>query len=235
MTDKLVCAFTAVCEEDAHWLPQYLAEAERLSMPFVMLFDRCSVSTQHLVAGHPLCVDAAFRDESAGEFVETCKQHALDAVKRLGYAWAMAWDVDETFARAAPDRIDQACRLNIDTVDCIDVRWVNLWGDDRHVRVDGPFGSGHRTKFYNLLRSQYTFLSPTVNGPTSDKRARAMVVRRHDIVCVHHGNMLREWRASKKERWDRIYTAAAGRQPYGFWDYMCDEETYPPVVAEWEG
>lgn len=233
MNDRTVCAFTAVCEEDAGWLRQYLVEVERLGVPFVMLFDRCSLDTQRIVQRHPLVVDAVFRDHFAGEFDETCKQPALDAVKRLGYRWAMAWDVDETFASDATERIREACALD---ADCVDVRWVNLWGDPGHVRVDGPFQSGHRTKLLNVAANDFRWLSPCVNGPTSvTKRYRAVTKRFHELTCVHWGNMTREMRLAKKERWDRIYTKAGGRQPYGFWDYMCDEETYPPVVAEWEG
>jgi hypothetical protein len=79
-----VCAFTAVCEEDACWLPAYFAEAERLSLPFAMLLDRCSEATAELVRSHPLCVGTAARSERDGEFTEDCKQAAFDIAVASG-------------------------------------------------------------------------------------------------------------------------------------------------------
>jgi hypothetical protein len=236
VNDKRVCAYTAVCEEDLHWLDGYLKEAERLSMPFVILFDRCPRGTVAPVAKHPLCVGGCARFDS--EFDEQAKQPLLDMITRIGFEWAMAWDVDETYSSNAPDLLPTILSFK---TDCVDVRWLNLWGDTGHVRVDGPFQSGHRTKFYRVRESpngtvanHFRFMSPVVNGPTSYKGSSALKTVFHEFVCLHHGNLTKEMRAAKKERWDRIYTAAAGKQPYGFWEYMCDEEAYPPRVVTLE-
>lgn len=227
---RSVCAFTSVCEEDRCWLPQYVAEAERLRLPFVMLFDRCSPATIDLAAGHPLCVRWLLRTQRDGEFDERCKQPAFDVVVRLGYQWAMAWDVDETYEADAPRKIAEITELKADWVD---VRWLNLWEDVHHVRTDGPFQSGHRMKFYNLQDGRtWQFDQPCVNGAKLKSVNWVGVEAKHDLVCLHHGMMTRELRELHKERWDRIYnTATRGDgNPYGFWNYALDEATYPPTV-----
>jgi hypothetical protein len=228
-----VCAFTSVCEEDACWLPQYLREAERLAMPFAMLLDRCSEATAELVRSHPLCVGVARRD-AAGEFTEDCKQAAFDIAVASGATWAMAWDVDETYERDARRKIDDIAAMDVDYVD---VRWVNLWGDERHVRVDGAFGGGHRVKFYHLRRRRWRFTHTITNGPKMVDRRGEVVsggererAAKYDLVCLHHGMCTPELRRMHKDRWDRIYTAAVGNNPLGFWNYAIETEASAVLV-----
>lgn len=228
-----VCAFTSVCEEDAFWLPQYLREAARLGVPFAIHFDRCGRAVKDLAVSHRLCVGATCQDDPAVEFDETAKQAVFDLTTRVGASWALAWDVDETFALDAPARLAEALALD---ADLIDVRWLNFWGDARHVRVDGPFGGGHRAKLYRLGGNRWRFLQRTVNGAylvdgTGRPRLGCREARYHELVCLHHGMMTRGLREQHKARWDRIYGRAAGRNPYGFWNYALDEKNYPPVVV----
>lgn len=231
----MICAFTSICKEDVCWLPQYLAEADRLLMPFVMHFDRCRDVLQ-IVKEHPLFMAATFKD--SGEFEEWDKQAPFDEIVSRGFKWAMAWDVDETYERDARSKLDEITSLDVDYVD---VRWVNLWGDAGHIRTDGPFHpqSGHRVKFYNLNRQRWRFTHKITNGPkVVDDRGEPLDgypnptkarEHRHDLTCLHHGMMTPELRALHKERWDRIYTAAVGANPYGFWAYACDE-TITPII-----
>ena len=233
MTDNPnVCAFTSICEEDACWIPQYLAEAERLELPFVVLLDRCSGigKIYDSLVNHRLCVDWDERLPSDGEFTEQAKQTILDRVVKLKYDWAMAWDIDETYVFK-----DLSFLPSFESYHHVNIRWLNLWDDIRHIRVDAMFGCGHRDKFYNLRVGQWKYLSPVVNGPNLHQNGvavgrRANELKRHDLVCLHHGMMTRELRQQHKDRWDRIYTKAVGKNPYGFWSYALDEETYPATV-----
>lgn len=233
-----ICAYTAVCEEDSCWLDQYLAEAERLAMPFAMLLDRCSARTKERVRGHRLCIGTTEQNDPAAEFEEWFKQGPFDLVADSfeGYRWAMAWDVDETYEREAPRKLSEIVALDVDYVD---ITWTNLWGNSRHVRTDGPFGSGHRVKFYNLRRHCWMFTHKITNGPKAvDARGKPLDMlspvkhreHRSDLVCLHWGMMTEELRALHKSRWDRIYTAAVGDNPYGFWRYATDETITPTIV-----
>lgn len=219
-----ICAFTSICDEDACWIPQYLAEAERLGLPFCINLDRCSMPTRRALTRHPLCIGIAVQDDPAVEFEERHKQRALDVVAARGTDWALAWDIDETFEADAPAKLR---RLDPD-LDCLDVRWLNLWGDRDHIRVDGAFGEGHRVKLLNLTGGRrWVFDHPITNGPKLV--GREAVVTRFDLVTLHHGMMTPELRRLHKDRWDRIYTTAVGANPYGMWADACDE-TITPVL-----
>lgn len=221
------CAFTSVCEEDAVWIPQYLEEVDRLGIDFAVHFDRCSGPTKASMESHPRCVGSTKQDDPSIEFDETHKQKVFDLVAGERYKWAMAWDVDETYARNAPGILRE---LVASDYQLIDIKWVNLWGDPKHIRVDGAFAAGHRVKFYNLSTGQFLFNHPTVNGGKL-VGGHCETTRRHDFVCLHWGMMTEEIRVQHKERWDRIYTKAVGANPYGFWNYALSPD-YPPTVVE---
>lgn len=233
---KDVCAVTSICEEDACWIDQYLAEVKRLDVSFVVNFDRCTALTKRKLGGHPNFAGSLSQDDPAIEFDETHKQGILDFAKQIGFAWALAWDIDETWAKNAPGHFDTAINAGADYVNC---KWVNTWNSAGLIRTDGPFSSGHRDKLYSLRAGRWIYTNRVVNGPKLHLPNRQRKIpmagnelKYRDLVCIHWGMMTRELREQHKARWDRIYSAAVGNNPYGFWQYALDEETYPPVTAE---
>lgn len=223
-----VCAFTSLVGEDAHWLPQYLAEAERLRMPFVMHFDRCSRATKDAARGSPFCVGSTEQNNPAIEFTEQHKQRAFDKVADHRFDWAMAWDADEVYERDAPEKL---AALEHADADCLDTRWLNLWGDAQHVRVDGKWAEGHRVKLYNLQGGRrWHFDHPITNG--AKLVGRVALTAKLDLVCLHHGLKTHELRVQHKERWDRIYSKAlrGDPNPYKAWDYALDPSITPIVI-----
>lgn len=228
---KAFCAFTSICNEDAAWLPTYLAEAERLGMPFVMHFDRCDKQWKDFARARTGLMVGETWNDRGGVFSEKDKQGAFDEVVRLDYRWAMAWDVDEAFEIAAPEKL---VAIADSPYDQLVIPWVNLWGDEKHVRVDGPFAEGRRVKFYRVDRGlSWVFDHAVTNGPRP-RHGREPFTGHADLVCLYRGMMTRDLREQKKERWDRTYGHHLRGDPnsYGFWDYALDEEKYPPVVRE---
>ncbi len=217
-----VAAFTSVCEEDITHVPIYLAEAERLQMPFVMLFDRCSDATKRVMSSHPLCMHTFSQDKQV-EFRETIKQPMIDWIRAHNYQWAMAWDIDETHGKKAPDQLDYVLKLY---ADIITVPWKNLWMDREHLRTDGSFGGGHRERFFNVARGRFKFKSDTQNSPYAMTKD-PVLVRDDRFVILHWGMMTPELCLMHKKRWDRIYGKAGGN-PYGFWNYAVE---HPPTVT----
>lgn len=215
-------------------MPRYLEEAARLHMPFVMHFDRCDMNDSmiFLARSNYLSKGYTFQPSAHIEFDERHKQQPLDLVRSLGYGWAMAWDIDEIYEREAPAKIYDILRLDADYVDII---WLNLWNDLQHIRIDGPFGTGHRVKFLNL-RKNWAYYHPVINGPRivanpPGKNPATERSWRSDLVCLHLGMMTQDLRLIHKTRWDRIYTKSVGANPYGFWNYALDPN-YPPIVVE---
>lgn len=215
-----ICVYTSICEEDATWIGQFLQEMERLQLPHVIHFDRCSPQTKQIFAGSPLFVGHTSQDDPLIEFNERHKQAPFNEVVRLGFDWAFAMDVDETFEREAGPKLTAIQGLDCDYVD---TPWVNLWGSLEFIRTDGPFSGGHRVKAYNLKSGlRWEFYCSTVNGARGLGAFEPREMK-SDLVCLHWGMMTKELREMHRRRWDRIYTKASGRNPYGFWNYACDE------------
>ena len=223
-----VCAYTSVCEEDRTWIPQYLAEVERIGVWFCIHLDRCRPETKKYLVDHPACRGYTESRSDCKEFSESHKQGAMDLAARSGADWAMAWDIDETWE---PEFRDKIRLLDSSSMDYVKCPWLNLWGDVEHVRVDGPFEGGYRVKFYNLKKGFiYKFTHHVINGP---KCVNSSLTECTDlpIICIHHGMMTHELRVQHKERWDRIYTSWVGSNPYGIWNYSLSYEDYPPSVC----
>lgn len=226
-----VIAFSSVCEEDVHrWIPQYLAEAERLGIGFVMHFDRCSFDSIKWITSHHLCQRFTVQPYTSIEFTEQHKQGIFDKLAECDADWGMAWDVDETWEKHAPEKLRTELHPMINSVDCIDCPHMNLWDSPDRIRIDGPLLYSHRIKFYNLRRiPKWRFDHPITNG-CKPLDGRAAVISSWNLACLHWGNMLPEDRFKKKDRWDRIYTKAVGANPYGFWDYVCNPSIEPICV-----
>lgn len=224
-----VAAFTAVCQADARWIPQYLAETERLDIPFVMLFDRCSDDLINSTMDHVNCIGSYTQSDPKFEFIEMLKQPLLDRICELGYDWAMAWDIDETYERDAPTKLELLDLDEYGYYDILDTPWKNLWDSPTQIRVDGSFSEGHRVKFYNLQKERrYHFDSPITNG--AKLIGRDMDLAKFNLVCLHWGMMTHDLRVEHKERWDRIYSKAVGKNPYGFWKDALDPTITPTLI-----
>lgn len=235
-----ICAYTCICEEDACWVDQYLQEAERLNLPFCILFDRCPDKLKRPFVAHPLCNGFAWQDDLTIEFTEQTKQKVFDLVASSGFYWAMAWDIDEVYDRDAPAKLQELSKQRGSEYAYGYVNWVNCWETPDQIRIDGPFAGARRVKFYNLEEYSWLFDHKITNGakacplgskkpfePTFQKRVSRFYT---DLVCLHQGLMTHDLRVQHKARWDRIYTAAVGNNPYGFWDYCLQYEEYPPKI-----
>lgn len=205
--------YTAICEEDKEWIPQYLKEVERLDVPFVIHFDKCFFPE---LAEHKNCV--GFTKKEEGEFSERDKQGVFDLLKSKGFEWGCAWDIDETWDKNFTEKLALVENSGAEYIDC---PWVNLWESDDMVRRDGAFGGGHRAKFYKLNR-EWIFTHPITNG-AKHRGGEEPIQAKVPIVCIHHGLKTKALRKLHKDRWDRIYTHHVGNNPYGFWAFALDE------------
>jgi len=235
----MITAYTSICEEDAYWIPQYLAEIERLCIPFAIHFDRCTVETKRKLEHHRYCIGKTEQNLPMKWFNEMHKQGIFDTVQKSGVSWAVAWDIDETWEKDAPAKLRLVEQSTADYITC---KWVNLWNDPQHIRIDGSFGQGHRVKFYNLRSGRWYFDNAITNGAKLlDAKGEVIVeeftgqkikLERLDLVCLHWGMMTLQLRIEHKDRWDRIYGRAVGTNPYGFWDMALNEVDYPPKIEE---
>lgn len=225
---KRLAVYLTTCEEDSCWADQYLAEIDRLDLPFAVHFDRCSQATVGRFISHPRCLGHTRQDDPKVDYTERDKQGSFDIVAAAGFQWALQLDSDETLERQAPVKLWQTLDDYHDA-DCIGLRYVSLWETPQQIRVDGPFSSGYHVKLYHLQGRGWTFRQPTVNGAYINSPHYKEV--KAPLVCLNWGAMTHELRIQHKSRWDRIYTRLAGKNPYGFWDYSLRYEEFPPQVA----
>lgn len=232
-------AFVEVCQEDAWLIPQFVHEVERMDMPFAMHFDKCSDELKDRLRKHPLCVGSVHFDSPGVEYTEKHKQAVFDLLNyQHRWDWLVQWNIDEIWEKDAPAKLKQAAKKH-KAADYLLVQWVNCWGDLDHIRVDTLFASAKRVKLYNVQGNRrWGFDHPITHGcklidDKTGPRAKTEIKGEHsEVVCLHTGLMTRELRELHKARWDRIYTAAVGNNPLGFWDYCLNETEYPPTVVE---
>ena len=231
-----VAAMVQICEEDARWASQFMEEVTRLDIPFAMHFDRCSDGLKDRIRRHPLCVGSVTQDDPSLEFTERHKQAVFDLLStQQRWQWLLQWDIDEIWERDAPEKIAKLAKRKEE--DNLLVQWVNCWGDRAHIRVDTVFAAAPRLKFYNVGGNRRWWFDHAItygcklNDDKTGMRSKESVKSAHSgIVCLHTGLMTRELREHHKTRWDRIYSAAVGANPYHFWEYCLMEDEYPPTV-----
>lgn len=240
MNSKRIAAYLTICSQDAWLARQWLAETERLGIDFAVHFDRCSPETKRHFTYNACCTGYTSNDNPEVEYTEHDKQRCFNILVENGYEWALQLDADETLEKDAVTKLPRVLESQEAAgADCVGLRYVSLWDDLEHIRVDGPFASGYHVKLYNLKGGRkWKFAEPTVNGAylmdvsgQYKKKKGAVTETRCDLVCINHGTMTHELRVQHKQRWDAIYTRLVGNQPYQFWNYSLDYEAYPPVVV----
>lgn len=239
---KVMGAYTPICEEDAGYIDQYLSEVERLDVPFALYLDRCSPKTKRKITGHRLCLGSVANNDPGKEFSEKDRQGPFDLIAAAGLRWAVSWDMDETYEKAAPEKL--AGYLAGSDAACLAVNVVTLWGDAEHIRTDI---GGPQPKIYDVSKFTWKFLSGVTNGPRAVTPTpihprgwqyedclplEQVPVVSIPVVCLHWGLITRELRLFHKARWDRIYSnpGTGGGNPYQSWNMALDEAGYPPVV-----
>ncbi len=214
---------------DERHFDRFEAELERLQYPFAVNFDHCSSSTVKRFKRHPLCCGSYRNDNPDEYFDESHRQQALEVLLDHGFEWMLQLDVDETLEKEAPRKIAEYLTLG---ADIIHARVLDLWLDDKHYRVDGPFKYSGREKLFNLqVDSGIHYYHPTVHAPKIKPRGReAVLIKRPDFRVLHWGLMTPEDIEFHCKRWDEIYTRKVGANPYGSYIYFRDPNTVVQVA-----
>lgn len=235
-----IATVTPICEEDARWADQYLAEVERLDAHCIMFFDRCSQATVDRFTRSKSYADGYWQRDPKRGYRESDRQVPMDTAVKLGYDLSVMLDMDETLERDAPEKL-----RNLPDGDRWTVNWLNLWGDKDYVRVDkaGRGGNPWRVKIHRLQCGvEWYWKGPLVVDPycqrTRPRPGKSMQLGGDvdvpsvdsGITCLHWGLMTRELREMHAARWDRVYGELTGKNPYSFWHDLLDEVRYPPTV-----
>lgn len=129
--------------------------------------------------------------------------------------------------KEAYEKIPGTGWLREDEADVVDCLVLDLWGDDKHYRVDGTFAGSHREKFFNLKCGTLAYYHPTIHAPKVKPTGREAIVVRFPMYVLHWGIMNMDDVKFHTDRWNRIYTKKVGANPYGFYPYLNDPNTVP--------
>lgn len=228
MTDKKVGILFSVCDGDERHFKRFITELERLGFFYAVNFDHCSKKTKRLFQQNFLFLDGYENDDPESHFNEMHRQPALTILQREGFDWALSMDVDETLEKFALEKVQEIMQMDVDLVDC---QLLDLWGDERHYRIDYTFARSHREKFFNLnsgrTNDQLRYYHPTSHAPKFYLDREAKVVKFHPLYVIHWGIMDQADAEFHTKRWDDIYNKAVGGNPYGFYPYINDPTTVP--------
>ena len=225
-----------VCDGDERHFDRFLAELTRLGFPFAVHFDHCSAETKRRFKEHPLFLEGHEDDDPNSFFGEDSRQSALDILVKHGFAWMLSFDVDETLEKNAPEKIRKLLDADAGGYDVIEFPLLDLWGDARHYRVDGPFQQSHREKMFRLGIGRWRYTHATIHAPMCTPLHKEHEVRviQPDIFVMHWGIMNMEDVRFHTERWNRVYEKKIGKNPYGFYPYMNDPVGNPPDIREFD-
>ena len=225
-----------VCDGDAKHFDRFTGDLTRLGYPFAVHFDHCSDETKRRLKEHPLFLEGHEDDDPNSFFGEDSRQSALDILAKHRFAWMLSFDVDETLEKNAPEKIRKILEEDAGGADVVEFPLLDLWGDERHYRVDGPFRSSHREKMFRLSIGRWNYTHATIHAPKCTPRDKDHEVRviKPDIFVLHWGIMNMDDVRFHTERWNRVYTKKVGNNPYGFYPYMNDPENNPPDIREFD-
>lgn len=218
-----------VCDEDERHFDRFQDELERLNYPFAANFDHCEMNTVNRFGKHPLCVGYHHNTDPRSHFGEHHRQFALDILKGKPFSWMIQMDVDETLEKAAPRKITEFTNLGLDIVGA---RVLDLWEDQFHYRVDGPFEHSGREKLFNLKADpNIHYYHATIHAPKVSPKGRPVkVVKRLDFRVLHWGMMTQDDVEFHCKRWDSIYEKHVGGNPYGTYIYLRDPANKPVLL-----
>ena len=232
----------SVFDGDVKHFNRFTAELTRLDLPFAVNFDHCCQKTIDTFRKLPNYLHGYVNNNPESFFDESHRQHALDILLKDKFDWAVSLDVDETLELRAPTIIRQLAEARFTDLltpergnqlaDVIGFQVLDLWGDDRHYRTDGPFHKSHREKMFHIGIGHWEYYHPTIHAPklTEVGGRAALYVRQYPCRVLHWGIMDESDIKEHTERWDAIYTRKVGNNPYGFYPYINNVENVPVVV-----
>lgn len=209
--------FTALCEQDKNWLPQFMKQCEILGYPVSWYADHLSLETLIQLEQWPLTF--AIFEGKAELFSEKSKGKAMDAL--VGhFDWAIQMDIDETWEAGAELSLPKELSNHPDG-QTAEVPMVTVFKDKDvlYQRLDPYFKDGvesKRCRIYNL-KYQWGFADPITCGAYRYRDGSKLpdyISFPLSISTVHWGYWTHELMEKKKKKWDEVYTKVVGRNPY---------------------
>lgn len=223
--------FTAVCERDFHWFPQFIKQAELLRYPVAWFADKLSPESLETLRNHPMT--HFVHENKTEQFSERSKEFAFKGLK--GMDWAIQMDVDESWETDAKELIEKSLRENPDgfIAKCPMVT-VHKKGSNLFQRMDPYFTAGtesNRARIYNL-KYEWHWIDPITCGAQCFVNNQIATVETFDcpVTSVHWGYATYDSCQEHKEKWEDIWKKTWGKKPYSTYEMLTDRKHNIPTV-----
>ncbi|MCL5667336.1 MAG: hypothetical protein M1383_06225 [Patescibacteria group bacterium] len=140
--------FTAICDRDFNWVPQFMKQAEILQYPVAWYADRLLPENLVVLKNWKLTVGIV---EGKDQFSEKSKEKAFNLL--TGFDWAIQMDIDETWQDGAKEIIEKTLAENPGHQGYCPMITVARRDDKLYRRMDDYFLKGKesgRERIYNL-------------------------------------------------------------------------------------
>jgi hypothetical protein len=179
------------------------------------------------------------KEEEDEPFMEDFRRFPFNALKELGYDWAVMQDIDERWDISAKDKI----RRDVEKAykkGCKSIRFPMFTAWDEGLRIDtifNPMLTNAETRRERMFyaKGDWKWLHKIIVAPYyfENNQRKDYKVHFGTAPIIHYGHRTEKLRKMHKKRWDKNYTRAVGNQPYTFWRYINDKSG-PVEVAKFE-
>jgi hypothetical protein len=210
---------------EERFLPGWLANVGEIVDGIVALDDGSEDSTAAILGSHPKLIEL-IRNPAGNHWNERENQMALiKAGRRWGASWFLCIDADErverSFGQEVANLMAQADRRGIDAYS---LQLCELWGDRRHYRSDGIWGTKARYRFFRNNVEHRRFDPRPLHRTWMPLEIVASLDRRgtHADFNLYHLKMIMPRdRIARHARYKAI-DPEERFQPHGY-DYLIDE------------
>lgn len=216
--------FTAVCEKDFVWFPQFARQAEILGYPVAFFADK--LSSESLEKLRAWKGTHFVHDNQTEQFTERSKEKAFKGL--IGFDWAIQMDIDETWEAGAKELIEKAVSEHPeDHIGNCRMITVTRSEEGLFQRMDKYFTNGResaRERIYNL-KYEWHWIDPITCGAylfEDNKVITECRIFQCEAASVHWGYSTFDLCDEHKEKWIDVYTKAIGRMPYEAYNMLTD-------------
>jgi hypothetical protein len=217
--------FTAVCERDFLWFPQFKRQIEILGYPVAFFADKLSPESLKTLKDWPLTYFV--HQNETEQFSERSKGFAFVGLK--GFDWAIQMDIDETWQDGAKEILEKTLVENKDKhVGECEMVTVMRQNEELHRRADKyflpPGREGSRARIYNN-KFTWRWIDPITCGAylfIDEKLQESCDQFWCDAATVHWGYSTYELCDDHKQKWVEVYTKVWGKMPYAAYELLTD-------------
>ena len=203
----------AQAHNEEQLMPQFLDGAAAIADGIVLLDDGSTDRTNETAVHEKLIMKVRKRAHGGFRDLEN-RNMLLSLAEHIPARWFLFLDIDEVVDERYRDVLRETVRRS--DADIVEVGIVNLWGDERRIRIDTPPPSVN-----GVLWRPRLFRKKSAMHIVSSKQLHFSLIpyetdrhERRPIMVRHYGNMTKERRRMRYERYRKEDSGLACQPSY---------------------